>query len=206
MILYIFAFLLAVAALTLLVVFSALKGSPSMVVGFSLYGASLVLFYLVRGIYVHTHEGSSFKAALFRLDHVMIYLLTAATYTPVALMLPERGWGWSIFGVVWGIFLLGSLLRITERVDKKWTTAFVYIAFLTLDIVAFSVVHEFLTPGAVFWLSLGGAAYITETLLVVYRPAFLRLKAHHYEALALPFMLFGSFAHFWAMIKHLIIP
>jgi len=204
MIKYLFSFLLALAALTLLVVYASIHGSPSMIVGFSLYGACLTLFYLLRALYVHSSTQN--KLSLLKLDHVMIYLLTAATYTPVALMLPNRAWGWTIFGVVWGVFLLGSVLRVSEVVDKKWTTLFVYSALVILDLIAFTEVHDFLSEKAVLWLSLGGALYLLETYLVVFRPKFLKFKqVDSYENLALPFMILASFCHFWAMLKHMIL-
>lgn len=204
MIKYLFSFLLALTALTLLVIYASIHGTPSMIVGFSLYGSALVLFYLVRALYLHS-SGQN-KSKLLKLDHIMIYLLTAATYTPVALMLPNRAWGWTIFGVVWGVFTLGSIVRISEMVDKKWTTLFVYSVLIVLDLIAFSEVHEFLSERAVLWLSLGGGLYLFETYLVVFRPKFFKLKqADSYENLALPFMLAASFCHFWAMLRHMIL-
>jgi len=206
MLFYLVSVLFALTALILLVVFAAINGETGAIVGFSIYGAALVAFYIVRWIYVMTHSSRAIKSKLLKLDHVMIYLLTAATYTPVSLMLPDRVWGWTIFGVVWGLFLFGSILRLTEKVDKKWTTLGVYSGLIVLDLVAFSVVHDFLTKKAVFWLSLGGASYLFETFIVVYRPKLSFLKGvDAYEKLALPFMIFASFSHFWAMLKHMIL-
>lgn len=206
MLFYLASVLFALAALILLVVFAAINGETAQIVGFSIYGTALLAFYIVRWVYMATHSKKAIKAKLLKVDHVMIYLLTAATYTPVSLMLPDRAWGWTIFGVVWGLFLFGSVLRLTEKVDKKWTTLGVYSGLIVLDLVAFSVVHDFLTKKAVFWFSLGGATYLFETFLVVYRPKILRLEGVDvYEKLALPFMIFASFAHFWAMLKHMIL-
>lgn len=164
-----------------------------------------MIFYVVRWIYAETHEYSPQKKAFERLDHIMIYIMTAATYTPVSLLLPSRIWGWVVFGVVWGLVILAALLRWKEWVDKRGVTIGLYSSLLILDIIAFQAIHELLTPGAVFWLTLGAFCYITETILVVFRPqtALLRFFKTH-ETIAFPFLLAGSFCHFWAMVKYVL--
>lgn len=194
--------LLAIAALTLLVVFAALRGSPSTVVGFSIFGASLVLFYVMRWIYAYTHDEDPRKPSRQKLDHVMIYVVTAATYTPVALLLPSRAWGWVVFGVVWGLVSLAAILRWTEWLDKRWVTLGLYGMLLILDTVAFRAIHELLSPWAFFWLTIGGLCYVTETVLVVFRPEALLVRPFKsHETIAFPFMIAGSFCHFWAMLR-----
>jgi len=132
----------------------------------------------------------------------MIYIVTAATYTPVSLLLPHRGWGWTVFGVVWGLVLFASLLRLTEWVDKRAVTIGLYGSLLILDLIAFRAIHELLTPGALFWLTLGGICYVMETILVVFRPQIFLLRIFKtHETIAFPFLLAGSFCHFWAMLR-----
>lgn len=203
--LYFFALLLAISALALLVVFAALVGGTLHVVSFSLYGGSLVLFYLIRTLYVHSKEDSPSKAKLQKLDHTMIFILTAATYTPIALLLPQRAWAWSLFGVVWGFTLIASLFRIREVFDKKDITTIFYSSLLVVDLIAFTTLHSFLTPSAFFWLGLGGIAYLLETLLVVYRPKINISKLFlSHEHLAFPFLVLGSFCHFWAFFNYVL--
>ena len=194
-----FSFLLSVAALSLLVVFASLNGHAADVVSYSLFGASLVGFYLVR--FFLCLDPSVSKPRLARLDHVLIYLLTASTYTTVALKLPSAAWGWSIFGVVWGVAILVSGLRYWSRLKPSLLTLSFYVPLLILDIVAFQVVHTFLSPEATFWFSLGALSYLTETYLVVQRPSFSlvkRFKSH--ENFAAPFAILASTCHFIALI------
>lgn len=203
--LHLFALLLAISALVLLVVFASIVGGPLHVVSFSLYGGSLVLFYLIRTLYVHSKKDSPSQAKLQKLDHTMIFVLTAATYTPIALLLPQRTWAWSIFGVVWGFTALASFFRFNEVFNKKHITTSFYAVLIGVDLIAFTTLHSFLTPSAFLWLGLGGTAYLLETLLVVYRPKInmSRLLLSH-EHLAFPFLVLGSFCHFWAFFNYVL--
>lgn len=199
---YAFSLLLSIAGLTLLIIYAALYGTASSVVGFSIFGVSLVIFYVVRWIYAHTQDLNPQKKTYQKLDHVMIYIVTAATYTPVSLLLPQRDWGWIVFGVVWGLVSMAALFRLTEWIDKRAVTIGLYSSLLILDLIAFQAVHELLTTQAIFWLTLGGIFYVMETVLVVFRPQIflLRLFKTH-ETIAFPFLLAGSFCHFWAMLR-----
>lgn len=203
--LHLFALLLAISALVLLVVFASIVGGALHVVSFSLYGGSLVLFYLIRTLYVHSAENTPNKTKLQKLDHTMIFVLTAATYTPIALLLPQRAWAWSIFGVVWGFTVLASLFRFHEVFDKKHITTSFYFVLLLVDLIAFTTLHRFLSPSAFLWLGMGGIAYLLETLLVVYRPKIKmsRLLLSH-EHLAFPFLVLGSACHFWAFFNYVL--
>src|SRR5688500_13377745 len=92
---------LALGAATALVVMGAIAADPWRIVSFSVYGATLVLLFLVSTLY-HSVRGRA-KAVLRKLDHCAIYLLIAGTYTPFALLSLRGAWGWSILGVVWAL-------------------------------------------------------------------------------------------------------
>ena len=194
-----FSFFLSVVALGLLVVFACLNGDAIDIVTYSVFGAILASFYFVR-FYLGLDSVVD-KSKLARLDHVLIYLLTAATYTTVALRLPNAAWGWSIFGVAVGLTLLAGAFRLWSRFKASWITVGFYSALLILDLVAFDVVHDFLSFKVTFWFSVGALFYLFETYLVVYRPSFSlikRFKTH--ENLAAPFAIIGSTCHFSALI------
>jgi hemolysin III len=199
--LYILSILIAIALLTLLVVFASLEGSAMHIVSYSIFGASLVLFYTIRTWLVHTQDLTR-KNQLQKLDHIMIYMVIAATYTPVAFLLPNHAWGWTLFGVVWGLVLIASLLRRLETFRPFKTTLGLYVALLILDLVAFAKVHGFLSSLSTLWFTLGGVAYTMETVLVILRPPlpFSKIWKVH-ENLALPFVIAGSICHFWAFME-----
>lgn len=166
---------MAIAVLVLLVVFAAIHHEAVWVVGMSLFGGALVLYYAVKVLHVWTDWKTD------KVQHAALYLLVACTYTAVALVLPQRGWGWSIFGVAWGLSVIASVFRVPMAV--------IYAAFFILDLVSFSVVHAFLDSEAKWFFGLGGAAYILAS--------FLDWRGRRESIFA---SLVGSTAHFWAML------
>lgn len=174
--------LLAIVALVLLVVFASLKGGAGAIVGAALFGSALVLFHVVKALPLKPQWEEAF-----------FYLLIAATYTPVALILPQRAWGWVIFGVAWGLCALALALKFFTRVPHNWILIGLYLSFITLDGLAFPTVHAFLTDAAFFWLSMGGASYVLAMIMTRLQWKF-----------APVFLIFGGFAHFWGMLEQIL--
>lgn len=179
------SFVFAVAALALLVTFAAIFGTASYVVGMSTFGAILVLFY-GWNVIGHYKNVSWFS-------EVLLYLLIAATYTTVALILPQRGWGWSIFGVAWGLTVLIIGLKLFTKLSGKWLKVFLYGSFFVLDAAAFSVVHAFLSPVTFVCLSIGGLSYILATFLSAFSVKWAPI-----------FVVLGSVGHFWGMLEQIL--
>lgn len=149
--------LLAVAALVTLVTMAAREGDPWKVVGASIFGATLVLLYAVSTLY-HSLRGRA-KAVLRKLDHCAIYLLIAGTYTPFALVTLRGPWGWSIFGVVWGLAVLGIAQELTLARGRRWLSLAIYVVMGWLGLVAAVPLWTGLTPAGFAWLAAGGATY-----------------------------------------------
>ncbi len=104
---------LALAALVVLVVFASLQGDPWKIVCFSIYGATLFLLYTLSTLY-HSLHGRT-KRVFQKLDHAAIYLLIAGSYTPFTLVTLRGAWGWSLFGVVWGLAITGIVIDSLHR-------------------------------------------------------------------------------------------
>lgn len=155
--------LLAVAGLVTLVTMAARAGDAWKVVGASIFGATLVLLYAVSTLY-HSLRGRA-KVVLRKLDHCAIYLLIAGTYTPFALVTLRGPWGWSIFGVVWGLALLGIVQELTLARGRRWLSLALYVVMGWLGLIAAVPLWAGLTPAGFAWLAAGGATY---TLGVVF--------------------------------------
>ena len=97
--------ILALTGAVVLVVMASLKADPWRIVSFAVYGATLFLLYLISTIY-HSTRGRT-KDVFRKLDHCSIYLLIAGTYTPFTLVTLNGPWGWSLFGAIWGLAILG---------------------------------------------------------------------------------------------------
>ena len=111
---------LGTAALVVLVVIAGARGDAWRVVSLSVYGSSLVLMYLCSTLY-HSFRRPRLKRYFRLMDHLSIYLLIAGTYTPITLV-PMRGpWGWTLFGLIWGIqmYKIGSFSFKQSGCDPK---------------------------------------------------------------------------------------
>ena len=100
---------LSVAGLVILVVFSAIWGNAFHIVSFTIFGVALILLYLFSTLY-HWLNISEKGISIFRkFDHIMIYILIAASYTPICLTALRGAWGWTIFGLIWGFAILRNI-------------------------------------------------------------------------------------------------
>jgi hemolysin III len=117
------AFLLAVASLPILVSFAAERGSAASVVGACVFSVTMMLLYFTSAMY-HALPAGRAKQFFNKLDHAVIYVFIAGSYTPFALGALRGGWGWSLFGVVWGCAVLGVLLKSFNLLRHPgWSTA-----------------------------------------------------------------------------------
>lgn len=159
-----FGAVLSVAGLVLLIVYAALYGEGAWdIVSFTIFGVGLLLLYTFSSLYHLLNLGEKGTRVFRKFDHIMIYILIAATYTPICLGPLRGGWGWSIFGVVWGIALIGIFLTIFWLNAPRWLTTSLYLAMGWTVIVA---VYPMLTTfaslnalGSLLWLLAGGILY-----------------------------------------------
>lgn len=188
---------LSVAGLTLLVALAAIYGDVWRIVSFSIYGSSLILLYLASTLY-HSIQYPKVKRILRIFDHAAIYLLIAGTYTPFTLVSMRGTWGWSLFGVVWGLALMGVAFKtlFIGRYEKIATAAYVLMGWLV--VVAFKQMVLTIPPGGIVWLVLGGVAY---TLGVIFY-AWDKLPYNH--AIWHLFVLAGSICHFFAILFYVL--
>jgi len=190
---------LAIAALVVLTVFAARRGDPWRIVGFSIYGSTLVLVYLASTLY-HAFHGPRVKRLLRELDHVAIYLLIAGTYTPVTLVGIRGAWGWTLFGVIWGLALVGIAAKFTIARRVRGLAATLYLAMGWMVVVALRPLIEALPAGLILWLLAGGIFYSLGVVFWLMH----RLPFHH--AIWHVLVLAGSACHFVGMLLYLAPP
>ncbi|WP_028537013.1 PAQR family membrane homeostasis protein TrhA [Paludibacterium yongneupense] len=148
---------LAIAGLAVLVTIAGLQHDPWKVVSFSLYGTTLVILYLVSTLY-HSVKGRA-KAILQKCDHSAIYLLIAGSYTPFALVTLRGAWGWTLFGLSWGLALFGIVQELTLGRRTRILSMILYVLMGWLVLVAIVPLVRALSAGGLFWLALGGVLY-----------------------------------------------
>jgi len=188
--------LLGIAALVLMVVFAAQRGSPIHVVSCAVYGSTLVVLYAASTFY-HALPPGRGKRVFGILDHAAIFLLIAGTYTPFALVTLSGGFGWSLFGVIWGLAIGGIVLEAVSRGRMRRLQLLFYLV-MGWGVVAAArpLVRELATPGLVL-LATGGMAYTLGVIFFVWRRPF-----HH--AVWHVFVLAGSICHFFAVLLYVI--
>ena len=149
---------LAIATLPLLVWFANRHGSAADITAAVLFGASMVLLYGTSTLYHALRPGRA-KRWFQRLDHAAIYVFIAGSYTPFVLG-PLRGaWGWSLFGVVWGLAVVGVGIKLFNGLKHPgWSTA-LYVAMGWVVLVAIVPLVQRMPGEALAWLVAGGMAY-----------------------------------------------
>lgn len=149
--------ILSAAGLGVLVALACLHGTALHVVSCSIYGATLVLLYIFSSLY-HGLNGRAKKVFRY-FDHTAIFLLIAGTYTPFTLVTLRGAWGWSIFGTVWGLALIGIVVDFFYHHKKRLLPILVYVFMGWLIIFACAPLLRALPISGFFWLLFGGILY-----------------------------------------------
>ena len=186
-------FVLSVVGLVVLVVSASHQGDPYMVVSFSVYGASLVTLYLASTFY-HSFHQPRIKHFLRIFDHCAIYLLIAGTYTPFTLLNLRGPVGWSLFGTIWALAVIGIILKWWHVARFPILTPLIYVAMGWLGAIAIKPSLEAIPPQGIQLLAAGG---ITYTVGVIFY-ALEKLPYNH--AIWHMFVLSASAMHFFAIL------
>lgn len=188
---------LAVAALAIMVILAALKGTARHVVGVSIFGACLVVLYAMSTLY-HAFRAPRVKSVFHILDHAAIFLLIAGTYTPYCLATLRGAWGWSLFGVVWGLAASGIALKAVFGPRLQWLSTLVYIAMGWIVLVALGPLAKSLPTGGLATLFGGGAFYTAGVIFYLWK----KLPYHH--AIWHLFVILGSACHVVSVLFYVI--
>lgn len=184
--------LLAVAGLVFLLLKAVENFDVYKIVSAAAYGSCLILLYAGSTVY-HSIPKPRVKAVLQKVDHCMIYLLIAGSYTPFALVTLRGAWGWSLFGVSWGLALFGIAQELTigRKSEKRLLSLVLYLLMGWLAVVAVYPLVQNLAAAGLFWLVLGGLLYSAGVYWFVNDE-----KIKHGHGIWHLFVLAGSLAQF----------
>jgi hemolysin III len=190
----------AIAAMigsAVLVALAARQGEQWKVVSFSIYGASLIALYSVSALY-HSLRGQA-KIFFRKLDHYAIYTLIAGTYTPFMLVTLRGAWGWTLFGVIWALAVIGIILEaMPKRSDSRRILSLViYLAMGWLCVIAIVPLLEKLPHTGFILLLIGGLLYSGGIVFYVFDK---RIK--HFHGIWHLFVLGGSVSHFFSILLY----
>ncbi len=183
----------ALVSIPFLLQHAARVGDVSFIVGASIFAATIIVLYLASTLY-HAFPHGTAKKVFRAIEHSAIFLLIAGTYTPFTLGVLNGGWGWSIFGIIWGLTLLGIALKIIF----KGAHGFIYVALYLLMgwtiVVAIKPMLELVPTEGLLWILAGGLAYTIGVLFYVFDA---RLKYGH--TIWHLFVIAGTTCHYFAV-------
>ena len=185
-------FLLSVAACSVLVVLAAQRGTAWHVTGVAIFGASLVLLYAASTIY-HALTHRKAKRVFKFLDYSAIYVLIAGSYTPFTLVTLRGGWGWTLFGLAWGLAIAGAVIEVVTRRRYRAISLAFYLGMGWLLAIAIKPLMNALDTRSLLLLLAGGLAYTGGSALYAKG----RFLYHH--AIWHVLVLIGSACHFLAV-------
>ncbi|MEG7521561.1 MAG: hemolysin III family protein [Chromatiales bacterium] len=188
---------LSIAGLVILVAFSSLYGDAWHIISSTIYGVTLILCYTASTLY-HGIPLPRAKQLLRQLDHASIFLLIAGTYTPFTLVNLRGPWGWTLFGLVWGIALVGMALELSARKRYKRLSISLYLGLGWLVVIAIQPMLESVGTGGLLLLLAGGLCYSLGVIFYVWK----RLAYHH--AVWHLFVLGGSIFHFFSILFYVV--
>ncbi|WP_407408356.1 hemolysin III family protein [Peribacillus sp.] len=189
--------LLSIAALVLLIIFSAHQGSASLIVISIIYGVSMLLLYVASTL-VHSFPEGKLKDLFEIFDHSAIYIFIAGTYTPIMLLVIQGALGWTLLGVVWGVAVVGVIFKAFFVKKFLYLSTILYIAMGWMIVLAWGPLTNTMPAAGIQLLIAGGLLYTFGAIFYVWRG----FPFHH--AVWHLFVLAGSVAHFFVVLLYII--
>lgn len=166
-----FGVIIAIACLVLLVVFSAIEGNVWKIVSFSIFGSSMIAVYVSSTLF-HSTKDLRKKSRLNIFDHSMIYILIAGTYTPISLVTLNGAFGWVIFGIIWGVALIGVVYKLffyKGTAQERKLSAWLYVAMGWIIIIAIVPLIKNASSTTLWFLLAGCLSYSAGVLFYLFK-------------------------------------
>lgn len=185
--------------LIVLLVLAAREGEVWQIVGFSVFGASLILLYAASTTYHFLHVSSRARKVFQRLDHSFIFVLIAGTFTPLCLTVLRGPWGWTLLPVIWACAAVGIVAKNIWEVPVWASTAF-YVLMGWLAVIAIVPLYNALPFAAIAWLILGGLLYTLGAVVYAIGEHYVSHRWFNMHDLFHLFVIGGSLSHFMLML------
>ncbi|HZX16616.1 MAG TPA: hemolysin III family protein [Pseudomonas sp.] len=189
--------ILACAGAVWLLVLASLDGELRKIISVAIYGLTLVLLYSISTLY-HSVQGRA-KVVMRKLDHLSIYLLIAGSYTPFCLVTLEGAWGWTLFGIVWTLAVIGMLQEIKPRSEARVLSIVIYAVMGWIVLIAVKPLIAALGMTGFIWLAGGGVLYTVGIIFFAYDSRF-----RHWHGIWHLFVMGGSLMHFVAVLRYVV--
>jgi hemolysin III len=200
---HMFGAIASLIGMVILIVISAYNKSTIHVVTFAVFGVSLILLYSASSVYHLVILSEKTINILRKLDHSMIYVLIAGTYTPICLIALKGSLGWGLFIGIWALATLGIILKLFWMEAPRWLYTLFYIFMGWISIVVISPLARVITPTGIAWLFAGGIFYTVGAVIYATKWPRIKSKVFGFHEIFHIFVLMGSFAHYWLMLRYL---
>lgn len=172
--------------------------------GFAVFGISLLLLYGASTIY-HTLKLSQNKVNILRrIDHMMIFVLIAGTYTPICLVSLHGAWGWTMLVLIWAFALAGILLKIFWMNTPRWLSTLIYVVMGWLAVVVFVPLEKAVSWNGVGLLLAGGIAYTVGAVIYGLKKPNITFKHFGFHEVFHIFVMVGSSLHIAFMFEYVL--
>jgi hemolysin III len=171
-------------------------GGTRRMTALAIYGAMLIFLYLSSTLY-HSFRHQRTKKFFHVFDHCAIYLLIAGTYTPFTLVTLQGPWGWTLFGIVWGLAVLGVAKDAFLHGRFRVASVMLYVLMGWLVVAAFKPLREALPASGITWLLAGGLVYTAGILFFA-----LSKKVPHTHGVWHLFVIGGSVCHYVVVLRY----
>ena len=189
--------ILSIVGLSWMLYVSINVADPWRIVASSIYGTTLIALFLASTLY-HSMYASRHRDIFKLLDHCAIYLLIAGTYTPFTLVMIQGGWGWTLFGLIWGMTVLGFVCKIFLPTHFQAASVVSYLVMGWLAVIAAKPLIAAVPLNAVLWLLVGGLAYTAGTVFYGFKIVRYNHTVWHL------FVIAGSLCHYLAVMFYVV--
>ncbi|WP_226086990.1 PAQR family membrane homeostasis protein TrhA [Mesobacillus sp. S13] len=197
--------LLSFAGLLALVIKASIKtGSALAITSVTIFGISMILLYTASATYHMVISKDSVIAFLRKIDHSMIFVLIAGTYTPFCLISLNGVTGWTLFGIITFAALCGILFKMIWFRSPRWLSTSIYIVMGWMVIFVVSPLSSVLSKGGISLLVIGGIMYTIGGVIYALKPDFLRSKHLGFHEIFHIFIMLGSTAHFLSVYVYVL--
>lgn len=194
--------ILAIIGTVLLLLEVSYPAKPWHIVSFSVFGVCMVLMYMASTLYHWIPLHDKGIRVLRRVDHSMIFIYIAATYTPVCLIALRGAWGWALFGAIWFFALSGIFVKVFWLQAPRWISTAIYLIMGWSVLVAIYPLYLAISGAAMAYLVAGGVLYsLGAAIYALKKPNFYKYFGFH-EIFHL-FVMAGSFCHFIFMYHYI---
>lgn len=169
-----------------------------------IFGISLVLLYSASATYHLVVASDTVIAFLRRIDHAMIFILIAGSYTPFCLIALKGVQGWGMFGIIAAIAICGVSFKLIWFNCPRWISTSIYIGMGWISVFLIIPLYKSIPLGGVVLLVLGGVLYTIGAVIYGLKPEALKFKNLGFHEIFHIFILLGSLCHFFAVFKYVI--